>query len=92
MNSKNNNKIYQYNSKGHLALVEEYDPAKMVIHTLTSDMDLSQEQIKMLEDIKNYPVVYEEDCPETTLEMAEAFRKAARERDRQKQVLNYTLN
>lgn len=34
-----------------------------------------------IEDAKKYPIVYDEDCPELTPEMEEAFRNAARERN-----------
>ena len=86
------NKIYQYNSKGHLAVVEDYDPSTMVIHTLTPDMRLSQAQLTMIEDAERYPIVYEDDCPELTPEMAEAFRRAARARDGRKQLENMAVN
>lgn len=71
-------------SSGHLAIVEEYNPATMVIKTLTPEMILTSDQIKMLEEAGKFPIVYEEDCPEMTPEMAEAFRKAAIARNRRK--------
>ena len=80
------NATYLVNSEGHIAKVEEYDPSTMVIRTLTPEMELTQEQISMLNKAEEYPIVYEDDCPETTPEMAEAFRKAAKIRDSRKFV------
>lgn len=82
-----NNKIYHCDVSGHNAVVEEYDPSTMVIHTLSPDMELSQDQISMLEKADQYPIVFEDDCPETTPEMAEAFKKAAMMRDIHKQIV-----
>ena len=81
MYKDNLNKANLINSKGHFAKIEEYDPDTMVIRTLTPDMKLTQEQSDMLNDIEKYPIVYEDDCPELTPEMIEAFRKAAAVRD-----------
>ena len=80
------NATYHVNSNGHLAMIEEYDPSKMVIRTLAPDMKLTTEQLAMLEEAEKYPIVYEEDCPEMTPQMAEAFREAARARDKRKVV------
>lgn len=84
MKRTNPNAIYRVNAAGHLVMVEEYDPSTMVIKTLTSEMRLTPEQLAMLEEAEKYPIVYEEDCPELTPQMAEAFRKAARARDERK--------
>ena len=78
------NRAYQLSDSGE----EGFDSSEMVIKTLTPEMKLTSEQIKMLEEMRNYPIVYEEDCPETTPEMAEAFRKAAKVRDARKRVKN----
>lgn len=80
------NAAYGVNSDGHLAMIEEYDPSKMVMKTLTPDMNLTAEQLAMLEEAEQYPIVYEEDCPELTPRMEEAFRRAARDRDKRKVV------
>jgi len=77
-------KMYKVNSSGHIAMVEQFDPSTMVIKTLTPDMKLSQGQIDMLNDAGNYPITYEDDCPELTPEMVEAFKKAANARDKRK--------
>ena len=81
MKNPDKNSIYIKTSRGHLAKTEDYDPASMVLFTLTPDMRPTDEQIRELEEAKKYPIVFEDDCPETTPEMAEKFRKAARERD-----------
>ena len=38
----------------------------------------------MLEALKDRPIVYDEDCPESTPEELEAFHRAAIERNRRK--------
>ena len=53
---------------------------------MTPDMKLTTEQLAMLEEAERYPAVYEEDCPEMTPQMTEAFREAARARDKRKVV------
>ena len=84
MDKSTNDTAYRVNSYGHLAKTEEYDPTSMVHRTLTPEMRLTPEQLSMLEEAKNYPIVFEEDCPELTPEMAEAFRHAAQVRDSRK--------
>ena len=81
MKQMRHNTAYRVNSAGHLAIVEEYDPSRMVIRTLTPGMKLTQGQTAMLENAARQPIVYESDCPELTPEMAEAFKKAAAVRD-----------
>ena len=84
MKQMNRNATYKVNSEGRLAMVEEYNPSTMVIRTLTPEMRLTEEQIRMLEEADKQPVTYEDDCPELTPAMVEAFRKAARVRDERK--------
>ena len=84
MKQMRQNAEYRVNSAGRLARVEEYDPSRMVIRTLTPGMKLTPAQTAMLEDAARQPIVYESDCPELTPEMAEAFRKAASVRDAKK--------
>ena len=86
MKQLNPNAVYRVNSAGHLTMVEEYDPSTMVIKTLTPEMMLSPEQITLLEEAEQYPIVYENDCPEMTPEMVAAFKRAAEVRDRRKAV------
>ena len=74
------------NIDGHSAVAEEFNPSTMVIKTLTSDMKLTPEQLKMLEEVEDYPIVYEDDCPAMTPQMADAFRRAANMRDKRKTV------
>ena len=86
MKQMNRNATYKVNSEGRLAMVEEYDPSTMVIKTLTPEMRLTEEQIHMLEEAEKHPIAYEDDCPELTPAMAEAFRKAAKMRNLRKAV------
>lgn len=88
MIAENLQTTYLVNSKGHLAKIEEYDPNTMVIRTLTPDMQLTQEQIDMLDEAKKFPIVYEDDCPELTPEMIKAFKKAAAVRDAKEYAMN----
>ena len=86
MKQLNPNAVYRVNSAGHLAMVEKYDPSTMVIKTLTPGMRLTPEQVAMLEEAEQYPIVYEDDCPEMTPKMAAAFKRAAEMRDKRKAV------
>lgn len=42
---------------------------------LKPDAELTPEQIKMIEEAAKHPVVYDEDCPETTPEQAKRFHR-----------------
>lgn len=86
MKQMKRNATYKVNSEGRLAMVEEYDPTTMVIKTLAPEMRLTEEQIHMLEEAEKHPIVYEDDCPEVTPAMAEAFRRAAKMRNLRKAV------
>ncbi len=72
---------YRKNSKGRMVIVGKYDPDTMVSFTLTSDMKPTDSQLEMIHEASRKPIVYEDDCPELTPKMAEAFRKAATQRD-----------
>jgi len=86
MKQMNPNRTYKISSKGRLVMVEEYDPTTMVFAELTPDMRLTQEQIDMLQEAQKHPVVFEDDCPELTPAMIQAFRLAAQKRDAQKRA------
>ena len=86
MKQMNPNRTYKISSKGRLVMVEEYDPTTMVFAELTPDMRLTQEQIDMLQEAQKHPVVFEDDCPELTPTMIQAFRLAAQKRDAQKRA------
>ncbi|MBR1633632.1 MAG: hypothetical protein IJ682_01070 [Lachnospiraceae bacterium] len=45
---------------------------------------ITDEEIRQIEEASNRPVIYDEDSPRPTPEMAEAFRAAARERNRRR--------
>lgn len=45
---------------------------------------ITDEEIRQVEEAARRPVVYDEDSPKPTPEMAEAFRVAARERNRRR--------
>jgi hypothetical protein len=75
---------YSVSSNGHLAKVEEFNSSTMIIKTLSPDMKLTDQQIQMLETADKMPITYEDDCPELTPQMAEAFKRAAITRDARK--------
>lgn len=54
----------------------------MITAILSENEKLTDEDKKMLEDAKNYPIIYDEDSPELTPEMEKAFRLAAKTRNR----------
>ena len=55
----------------------------MMTATLSKDEKLTDEDRKMLEEAGKYPITFDEDSPELTLEMEKAFRLAAK---KQKQI------
>ena len=56
----------------------------MVTFELREDMELSTEEKQALEDAKKLPVVYDEDSPELTETMEQAFIRARRLKPYQK--------
>lgn len=48
--------------------------------------ELSTEQIKRLESLKDMPILYDEDSPRLTPEIKERFRQAAKERNARKRL------
>ena len=47
----------------------------IVRKTLIPGTPLTPEQIQRLDALKNYPIVYDEDCPEMTDEQLRQFRR-----------------
>jgi hypothetical protein len=54
----------------------------IITASLSKDEELTEEEIKMIEDAKKLPVIYDEDSPEMTPEMEKQFRCAVRMRNR----------
>ena len=54
----------------------------IITYTLEKGQKLTEAQLKELEEASKHPIVFDEDCPELSEEMLEAFRCAARERNR----------
>ncbi len=54
---------------------------------ISSDLKLTEDQIREIEEAKKRPIVYDDDCPKLTMEqyaeMAEIARKQRRERKKQ---------
>jgi hypothetical protein len=49
---------------------------------LSKNEELTDDEKKMIEDAKKYPITFDEDSPELTSEMEKQFRVAARMRNR----------
>ena len=81
MKNPNPNLEYRKNSKGRMVIVGKYDPDTMVSFTLTSDTKPTDSQLEMIQKASKKPIVYEDDCPELTPQMIEAFKKAANQRN-----------
>ena len=55
----------------------------MIVHkTLTHNQKLTSEQIEMIRRAKERPIVYDDDCPNSSPEMLKQLECAARERNR----------
>ena len=50
----------------------------MTTFELSADAEVSPEERRMLDEAKKLPVAYDDDCPELTDEMEEAFLQARR--------------
>lgn len=66
---------YVYNSTGKLVKQLDFDPETMEMFILTPRYVLTNEQILMLKKVKEMPIVYDIDCPKSTPERLERFRK-----------------
>ena len=53
-----------------------------VTYELQPGAPLTPEQIRRLDALEDRPIVYDEDCPPSTPEQLERFRRAAHERNR----------
>ncbi len=51
-------------------------------YTTNGKQELTQEQIQELEEAANYPITFDEDCPELSPAMMKAFRCAVVQRNR----------
>ncbi len=54
--------------------------------TLYKGQELTDEQIQMIENAKKKPIAYDEDSPELTPAMEKAFRLAAKNRNRYRDI------
>ena len=50
----------------------------MIAAALSKDEKLTDEDRKMLEEARKYPITFDEDSPELTAEMEKAFRLATK--------------
>lgn len=75
---------YVYNSRGKLVRLERFDPQTMEEFYLTPEARLTEEQERQLADSANMPVAADADCPESTPEQLERFRRFGQERNRRR--------
>ena len=55
----------------------------MIVHYIPhADGKPTPEQLEKLRALKNFPIVYDEDCPELTPEQYEAFQQAVYDSNR----------
>ena len=54
----------------------------MISYELKPGAELGAEELQALEEAKNTPILYDEDCPELTPAMEKAFLLAAKSRNR----------
>ena len=54
----------------------------LVVHKRKRGTPLTPEQIAEIREAAKYPIVFDEDCPETTPEMLEELREAVIERNK----------
>ena len=73
---------YVYNSRGKLVRLERFDAETMEEFILTPETQLTQEQLRQLAESANRPVIIDEDCPESSPEQLERFRKFGQERNK----------
>jgi len=67
--------------------MEDLKGERIVQRRITSDLKLTEAQIREIEEAKKHPIVYDDDCPMLTMEqyaeMAEIARKQRKERKKQ---------
>ena len=78
---------YVYNSRGKLVRLEHFDPETMEEFILTPDTYLTEEQIQQLKDSEKRPIITDDECPESTPEQLERFRKFGQERNRRRAAM-----
>lgn len=78
---------YVYNSRGKLVRLERFDPETMELFILTPETRLTEEQLRQLADSANRPVLFDEDCPESTPEQLERFRRFGQERNKRRAAM-----
>ena len=75
---------YVYNSRGKLVRLERFDPETMDAFVLTPETRLTEEQLRQLADSEKRPMMIDEDCPESSPEQLERFRRFGQERNRRR--------
>jgi len=78
---------YVYNSQGKLVRLEHFDAQTMEEFILTPDAQLTDAQKQQLADSQALPIMADEDCPESTPEQLERFRRFGQERNKRRAAL-----
>ena len=78
---------YVYNSRGKLVRLERFDPETMEEFYLTPETRLTEEQMRQLADSEEMPIGIDDDCPESTPEQLERFRKFGQERNKRRAAM-----
>ena len=63
---------------------------RIMIHFVDLDKPLTKKQIKMLEELEDRPIVYDDDCPPLTEEQLKSFRRVSEinKEERNKQTVS----
>ena len=77
---------YVYDDRGDL--VE--DVSGRVSFVLTPDMKPTDEQKNMIKKVADMPIVYDDDCPKSTSEVIEGFRRFGKERNEKRKLMRAT--
>lgn len=72
---------YVYSSAGKLVRRLDFDPDTMEIFVLKRGCRLTEEQEAMLKSAAQMPVVYDEECPKSTPDRLERFRRYGMKRN-----------
>lgn len=67
-----------------LVRLERFDPETMEEFYLTPETRLTEEQIRQLEESEKMPIMIDDECPESTPEQLERFRKFGQERNKRR--------
>lgn len=73
---------YVYSSTGKLVRRLDFDPETMEIYVLKKGAVLTEEQKAMLQKAASMPITYDEECPKSSPERMERFKRFGIERNK----------